>query len=218
MENIRCDFCGIEYKRGSTIMFRADVDSDLYICETCIKACNYALSTSLDKKDNEEIDFLETISPSEMKAYFDKYIINQEQAKKILSVSTYNHSKRVIYNREIAINKESMKIKKSNVLMVGPSGSGKTLFIETIARKLNIPYAIADATTLTEAGYVGDDVETILRQLIKNANEDVKKAETGIVFLDEIDKIGRKGENVSITRDVSGEGVRATCCTMKSCA
>lgn len=211
MKKIKCNFCGNEYELGKQILFRGDASSELYICETCINACGMALKMNEKEKkaqSNENIQFMESILPSKMKEFFDDYIINQDEAKKILAVTLYNHAKRVLYNKEIAKDKMDMKLKKSNVLMIGPSGSGKTLFIETIAKRLNIPYAIQDATSLTEAGYVGDDVETCLKKLINNAEGDIKKAETGIIFLDEIDKIGRKGENVSITRDVSGEGVQ----------
>ena len=204
-----CSFCGKEYGEGDITLFRAEANSDLLICTNCIDACNSALEDAMImNKSTDFIDEVDSIKPSAMKKHFDDYIINQDNAKKKIAVAVYNHYKRCFYNENVAVNKDDIKLKKSNLLMVGPSGSGKTLFVETIAKKIGIPYVIQDSTSLTQSGYVGDDPEVLLKKLIENANGDVKKAEKGIVFLDEIDKIGRKGENVSITRDVGGEGVQ----------
>lgn len=206
MNKLRCGYCGQTYEiEGNTLLLRSDVDSDLLICEHCVKICNEAIENAMAnyRINNSTVEV--GLKPSDMKKHFDDYIINQERAKRIIAVAVYNHYKRTFYNNNVATD---MKLKKSNVLMVGPSGSGKTLFVETMAKKMGVPYAIQDATSLTQSGYVGDDVETVLKKLIDNANGDIKAAENGIVFLDEIDKIGRKGENVSITRDVSGEGVQ----------
>ena len=202
---LKCGYCGKESYGDKVTMFRSSVDEDLYICNACIDACKDILDEmDKDAKKTEMVGNI-LMKPSEMKKHFDDYIVNQDKAKKKLAVAVYNHYKRTFYNANIA---DDMKLKKSNVLMVGPSGSGKTLFVETLAKKMNVPYVIQDVTSLTQAGYVGDDVEVVLKKLIENAGGDVQAAERGIVFLDEIDKIGRKGENVSITRDVSGEGVQ----------
>lgn len=206
MNKLTCGYCGRSYDiDGDTLLLRSDVDSELLICEHCVKICNEAIDTAMAnyKVNIKEIE--SGLKPSDMKKHFDDYIINQERAKKVIAVAVYNHYKRTFYNNNIATD---MKLKKSNVLMVGPSGSGKTLFVETMAKKMGVPYAIADATSLTASGYVGDDVETVLKKLIDNANGDIKEAEKGIVFIDEIDKIGRKSENPSITRDVGGESVQ----------
>lgn len=216
----RCAYCGEEFEVDDpTILLRSTVDDELLICENCIKICNEAIELvneyfdeddfkAFDEMTEEDLQakFEEIIKPSIMKNHFDNYIIHQERAKKILSVAVYNHFKRTLYNFQHK--DDDIKLKKSNVLMVGPSGCGKTLFVETLAKKLGVPYAIQDATSLTQAGYVGDDVEMVLKKLIENADGDIKRAETGIVFIDEIDKIGRKSEGSSHSRDVSGEGVQ----------
>lgn len=208
---ITCSFCGTKYNEGEITLFRGETNENILICSDCIDACNTALEDAFDDNVSEEnIDDIfgkKGMTPSEMKKHFDDYIINQENAKKKIAVAVYNHYKRCFFNESVGED-HSMKLKKSNLLMVGPSGSGKTLFVETMAKKLDVPYAIADSTSLTASGYVGDDVEIVLKKLIENANGDIDKAQKGIVFLDEIDKIGRKGENPSITRDVGGESVQ----------
>lgn len=205
-----CNFCGKSYDEGEMVFVRSEYD--VLICKDCIDECYGAVNEITDDVEEQKEKLKEifdcedaVLRPSELREYLDNYVINQDRAKKKLSVAIYNHFKRTYYNNEMA---SDMKLKKSNILMLGPSGCGKTLFIETIAKKLGIPFAIHDATSLTQAGYVGDDPEIVLQKLIENAEGDIEKAQRGIIFLDEIDKIGRKGENVSITRDVGGEGVQ----------
>lgn len=200
-DQIRCSFCN---KPQSQVRKLIAGPAGSYICDECVEVCTEILEEELEYEDGKgPFDDITLYKPEEIKAFLDEYVIGQEQAKKVLSVAVYNHYKRIMAQKDLGV-----ELNKSNILMLGPTGCGKTLLAQSLAKILNVPFAIADATALTEAGYVGEDVENILLKIIQAADGDIERAEYGIIYIDEIDKITRKSENPSITRDVSGEGVQ----------
>ena len=202
-DQIRCSFCN---KSQAQVKKLIAGPNDTYICDECVEVCSEIIEEEMAYDENDSwtpFSDINLLKPEEIKEFLDDYVIGQDEAKKVLSVAVYNHYKRIMAQRDLGV-----ELNKSNILMLGPTGCGKTLLAQSLAKILNVPFAIADATALTEAGYVGEDVENILLKLIQAADYDIERAEYGIIYLDEIDKITRKSENPSITRDVSGEGVQ----------